>query len=185
MKRIVLLLVVLLETACIFFICWFPSQKKAKTDFNSASITITGDVRLTITEDTVIQSQTEQQPLELKRGDKVRARRLTNTNVEFYGDDTKDYQGSLPLESFAETDQINELLAPARNAEEFRKEDYLDSCLIKNFVVCLDFFAVIGGLCLLASVKHDWMGFALNILLIAVFTVFVLLFKEQLASFLF
>lgn len=185
MKRIILLLVVLLETACIFFLCWFPSYKKGQTDFNNASITINGDVRLTLTIDTTVQSQSEQKPLELKKGDKVRARRLTNSVVEFYGDDTKDYQGSLQLEAFDETDKINELLTPARNAEEFRKEDYLDSCLIKNVVVCADFFAVIGGLCLLASLKREWMGFALNVLLIVIFTVFVLAFKEQIALVLF
>ena len=185
MKRIILLLVVLLETACIFFLCWFPAQKKGETDFNNASITIANELKFTLNTDAVIQSSSDQKPLELKKGDKVRARRLTNTNVEFYGDETKDYQGSLPIESFDETDTINELLKPARNAEEFRKEDYLDSCLIKNVVVCADFFAIIGGICLLASIKHDWLGFVVNIILIAVFAIFVLVCKEPLALLLF
>lgn len=185
MKRIILLLVVLLETACIFFLCWFPAHKKGETDFNNASITIANELKLTLTVDTTVQSSSEQQPLNLKKGDKVRARRLTNSSVEFYGDETKDYQGSLPIESFDETDMINELLKPARSAEEFRKEDYLDSCLIKNVVVCVDFFAVIGGLCLLASIKHDWLGFVVNIILIAIFAIFVLACREPLAVLLF
>lgn len=185
MKRIILLLVVLLETACIFFLCWFPAKKKGDTDFNNASITIANELKLTLTVDTVVQSSSEQPPLDLKKGDKVRARRLTNTTVEFYGDETKDYQGSLSIESFDETDTINELLKPARSAEEFRKEDYLDSCLIKYVVVCIDFLAVIGGLCLLASIKHDWLGFVVNIILIAIVAIFVLACREPLAVLLF
>lgn len=185
MKRIILLLIVLLETACIFLICWFPAHKKADSDFNNASLTINGSLELTVTVDASIDSQSGQKALALKKGDRVRVRRITNSSVEFYGDETKDYQGTLPIESFDETDRINELLAPARNAEEFRKEDYLDSCMIKLVVVCADYLAIMGGLCLLASVKHEWMGFALNIVLVAVFVVFVLAFKTQISGFLF
>lgn len=186
MKRIVLLLIALLEAACIFLICWFPPQKKAETDFHNASITITGSLMLTLTEDTVLQGKSAgSQPLELKKGDKVRIRRLTETSVEFYGDETKEFPGTLPVTSFAETDKINELLAPSRNAEEYRRDDYLDNCLIKNIVVSADFFAVMGGLCLLASIKHEWMGFALNILLVAISAVIILALKDQLALLLF
>ena len=185
MKRNVLLLVVLLEAACLFLICWFTPRAKAAEKFNNASITITGKVELTLATDTQLKSQGGANPLNLKTGDKVRVRRLTNNSVEFYGDETKDYQGKLPLESFDETDRINELLAPARNAEEFRREDYLDSCMIKIVVVCADYLAIMGGLCLLASVKHEWMGFALNIVLVAVFVVFVLAFKTPITEFLF
>ena len=154
MKRIILLLVVLLETACIFFLCWFPAHKKGETDFNNASITIANELKLTLTVDTVVQSSSEQQPLDLKKGDKVRARRLTNTTVEFYGDETKDYQGTLPIESFDETDTINELLKPARSAEEFRKEDYLRP---EMEVVALDEENVIvtSG-CMVVSMSVSW-----------------------------
>lgn len=185
MKRIILLLVVLLETACIFLLCWFPANKKADSDFNNAFLTITGSLELTVTVDTTVDSQSGQQPLQIKKGDKVRVRRLTNTTVEFYGDETKDYQGSLPIESFDEIDRINELLTPARNAKEFRREDYLDSCLIKIVVVCVDYLAIMGGVCLLASIKRDWFGFALNIVLVIVFVILVLALKEPITAFLY
>lgn len=186
MKRIVLLLIALLEAACIFLICWFPPHKKAESDFHNASITITGTVMLSLAEDTVLQGQSAgSKALELKKGDKVRIRRVTESSVEFYGDETKEYPGTLPVTSFAETDKINELLAPSRNAEEFRRDDYLENCLIKNIVVSVDFFAVMGGLCLLASIKHEWMGFALNILLVAISAVLILALKDQLALLLF
>lgn len=186
MKRIILLLIALLEAACIFLICWFPSQKKAESDFHNASITITGTLMLTLTEDTVLQGQSAgSKSLELKKGDKVRIRRLTETMAEFYGDETKEFPGTLPITSFVETDKINELLAPGKTAEEFRRDDYLLNCLIKNVVVSADFFAVMGGLCLLASIKHEWMGFALNILLVAISAVIILAFKDQFALLLF
>jgi hypothetical protein len=57
--------------------------------------------------------------------------------------------------------------------------------MIKIVVVCADYLAIMGGLCLLASVKHEWMGFALNIVLVAVFVVFVLAFKTPITEFLF
>jgi len=52
-------------------------------------------------------------------------------------------------------------------------------------VVSADFFAIMGGLCLLASIKHEWMGFALNILLVAISAVIILALKDQLALLLF
>lgn len=185
MKRNVLLLVVLLEAACLFLICWFTPRAKAAEKFNNASITITGKVELTLATDTQLKSQGGANPLNLKTGDKVRVRRLTNNSVEFYGDETKDYPGTLPAESFNETDKINELLAPARNAEEIRKEEYIEDSLIKTVVIIIDFIAIVGGLSLLASIKYDWMGFVVNVILIAVMLIIILAAKDTIGTMLF
>lgn len=186
MRRNILLLVVLLETFCVFLICWFPPHKKAESNFRNASITITNGLTLTLKQDLSVKPQSEGgNALQLKTGDKVRIRRITENGVEFYGDDTKEYQSTLPIEAFEETDKINELLAPSRNAEEIRKEEYLQDSLIKNIVVTVDFFAIMGGLCLLASIKHDWMGFAANILLVIITVIIILAFRGQLSSMMF
>ena len=186
MKRNILLLVILLEAACVFMICWFPPHKKAESEFLNASITITGDIKLTLTQDVSLKAQSDGgKPLDLKQGDQVRIRRITENAVEFYGDETRDYPGSLPLEAFSETDRINELLAPSRNAEQIRKDSYLQDSLIKNLIVTLDFFAIMGGLCLLASVKYDWMGFALNIVLVIVVIIVAVAFRTQIVSLMF
>ena len=186
MRRNILLLVVFLEAVCVFLLCWFPPQSKAKSDFNNASITLTNSVSLTIKQDIAVKSKTdESKSVQLKTGDKVRIRRITETGIEFYADETKDYPGTLPLEAFEESDKINELLAPSRNAEQLRKEEYLQDSLIKNIVVTIDFFAIMGGVCLLASIKHDWMGFAVNILLVIVTVVVVIAMKDTLASMMF
>jgi len=178
--------VVFLETVCVFLLCWFPPQKKAESDFNNASITITNGLTLTLKQDVALNSQTqENKTIQLKTGDKVRVRRLANSGVEFYGDETKDYPGNLPLEAFEETGTINELLAPSRNAEEIRKEEYIQDCFIKNIVVTIDFFALMGGICLLSSIKYDWMGFAVNILLVVVMVIVIITCKEQLSSLMF
>lgn len=177
---------VFLETVCVFLLCWFPPQKKAESDFNNASITITNGLTLTLKQDVALNSQTqENKTIQLKTGDKVRVRRLANSGVEFYGDETKDYPGNLPLEAFEETGTINELLAPSRNAEEIRKEEYIQDCFIKNIVVTIDFFALMGGICLLSSIKYDWMGFAVNILLVVVMVIVIITCKEQLSSLMF
>ena len=186
MRRNILLLVVLLEAACVFLLCWFPSHKKAESNFKNASITITNSLSLTLKQDAAVNSQTDEtKALSLKTGDKVRIRRITDTNIEFYGDDTKEYPGVLPVEAFEETDKINELLAPSRNAEEIRKEEYLQDSLIKNIVVTIDFFAIMGGLCLLASIKYDWMGFAANVLLVIVAVIIVFALKDTISSLMF
>ena len=177
---------VFLETVCVFLLCWFPPQKKAASDFNNASITITNGLTLTLKQDAALNSQTEEnKTIQLKTGDKVRVRRIADSGIEFYGDETKEYPGNLPLEAFEESDKINELLAPSRNAEEIRKEEYIQDCLIKNIVVTIDFFAIMGGLCLLASIKYDWMGFAVNILLVIVTVIVIIAFREQLAALMF
>lgn len=186
MRRNILLLVVLLETACIFLLCWFPPHKNAESNFNNASITITGSLNFTLKQDTVVNSSFDGgKPLDLKAGNKVRIRRITETAVEFYGDETKEYQSSLPLEAFEEVDKINELLTPSRNAEAIRRDAYLQDSLIKNIIVTIDFFAIVGGLCLLASIKHDWMGFAVNILIVIVTVIVILACKDTLTSVLF
>ena len=177
---------VFLETVCVFLLCWFPPQKKAESDFNNASITITNGLTLTLKQDVALNSHTqENKTIQLKTGDKVRVRRLADSGVEFYGDETKDYPGNLPLEAFEETGTINELLAPSRNAEEIRKEEYIQDCFIKNIVVTIDFFALMGGICLLSSIKYDWMGFAVNILLVVVMVIVIITCKEQLSSLMF
>lgn len=186
MRRNILLLVVLLETVCIFLLCWFPPHKNAESNYKNASITITGSLNFTLKQDVSVDSSfAGGNPLALKAGDKVRIRRITETAVEFYGDETKEFQSSLPLEAFEEIDKINELLAPSRSAEEIRKDAYLQDSLIKNIVVTIDFFAIVGGLCLLASIKYDWMGFAVNILIVIVMVVVILAFKEPIVSALF
>ena len=186
MRRNILLLVCFLEAVCVFLIFWFPPQKKAVSDFNNSSITITNSLSLTLNQDTLINSQSDDaKAVQLKAGDKVRIRRIAESGIEFYGDDTKEYPCKLPLDYFEETDKINELLAPARNAEQIRKEEYLQDSLIKNVVVTIDFFAIMGGVCLLASVKHDWMGFAVNILLVIVTVVVAIALKEQIAGLMF
>ena len=177
---------VFLETVCVFLLCWFPPQKKAESNFNNASITITGNLNLTLKQDAALNSQTDdKKSIQLKTGDKVRVRRITNSAVEFYGDETKEFPGNLPIEAFEETETINQLLAPSRNAEEIRKEEYIQDCFIKNLVVTIDFFALMGGLCLLASIKYDWMGFALNILLVIVVAIVIIACREPLAAMLF
>ena len=186
MRRNILLLVVFLETVCVFLLCWFPPQKKAASNFNNASITITNGLNLTLKQDVALNSQNEEnKTIQLKTGDKVRVRRLTDSGVEFYGDETKEYSGNLPLEAFEETDKINELLAPSRNAEEIRKEEYIQDCFIKNIVVTIDFFALMGGICLLASIKYDWMGFAVNILLVIVMVIVIIACRESLSAMMF
>ena len=186
MRRNILLLVVFLETVCVFLLCWFPPQKKAESDFNNASITITNGLTLTLKQDAALNSQTvENKTIQLKTGDKVRVRRLADSGVEFYGDETKDFPGNLPLEAFEETETINQLLAPSRNAEEIRKEEYIQDCFIKNIVVTIDFFALMGGICLLSSIKYDWMGFAVNILLVVVMVIVIIACREQLSSLMF
>ena len=177
---------VFLETVCVFLLCWFPPQKKAESNFNNASITITNGLTLTLKQDAALNSQTqENKTIQLKTGDKVRVRRLADSGVEFYGDETKDYPGNLPLEAFEETGTINELLAPSRNAEEIRKEEYIQDCFIKNIVVTIDFFALMGGICLLSSIKYDWMGFAVNILLVVVMVIVIIACREQISSLMF
>ena len=177
---------VFLETVCVFLLCWFPPQKKAESDFNNASITITNGLTLTLKQDAALNSQTvENKTIQLKTGDKVRVRRLADSGVEFYGDETKDFPGNLPLEAFEETETINQLLAPSRNAEEIRKEEYIQDCFIKNIVVTIDFFALMGGICLLSSIKYDWMGFAVNILLVVVMVIVIIACREQLSSLMF
>ena len=186
MRRNILLLVCFLEAVCVFLICWFPPQKKAESNFNNASITITNGLSLTLKQEAAVNSQTdESKAVQLKAGDKVRIRRIAESAIEFYGDETKEYLGKLPIAAFEETEKINELLAPARNAEEIRKEEYLQDSLIKNVVVTIDFFAIMGGVCLLSSIKHDWMGFAVNILLVIVTVIIVIALKEPIASMLF
>lgn len=176
---------ILLEALCVFLICWIPPQSSAASNFNNASITVTGNVELTLNVDTTLKSQSGGKQLQLKKGDKVRIRRLTENGAEFFGDESRDYPGTLPLDSFAEADRINQLLAPSRNAEEIRRDEYLENCLIKTVIVTLDYLAIMGGLCLLASIKHDWMGFVVNVILIAVVLIFTLVFQEQIAALMF
>jgi hypothetical protein len=42
-----------------------------------------------------------------------------------------------------------------------------------------------GGVCLLASIKRDWFGFALHIVLVIVFVILVLALKEPITAFLY
>ena len=185
MKRIILLLVIFLEAVCVFLICWFPSHKKAASEFNHASVTLARPAMITLGQDITLQSQSGGEPLTITKGSMVRARRLTESSIKFFGDETRDYQGTLPLEAFSDTDKINELLAPARNAEEIRKEEYLQNSLIKNIILTLDYFVIMGGLCVLAARKYDWMGFALNILLVVVLVIIVFACRAPIAELLF